>query len=85
MNIYVSNIPFTLSEMELKNVFTRYGEVLSVKIIKDKQTGRSRGFGFVEMENEEEGLEAVEKLNGAELNGRELKVKQAYPREEQDR
>lgn len=80
MNIYVANIPFALSEEELEAIFAEYGAISSVKIIKDKLSGQSRGFGFVEMENDNEGDVAVEELDGFEVRGRELKVKKAYPR-----
>ncbi len=80
MNIYVANIPFSFSEKELETVFAAYGGISSVKIIKDKETGKSRGFGFVEMDNDAEATQAINELNGAELKGRELKVKQAFPR-----
>jgi len=81
MNIYVSNIAFTLSESELENAFSAYGSVSSVKIIKDRETGKSRGFGFVEMDNDQEGAEAIKNLNGSTIKGRDLQVKQAFPRE----
>jgi len=64
MNIYVRNLNFSLEEPELEQIFRQFGEVSSVKIIKDKFTGRAKGFGFVEMPNEQEGLAAIEKLNG---------------------
>ncbi len=80
MNIYVANIPFSLTEKELESVFAEYGDVLSVKIIKDKVTGKSRGFAFVEMENEEDGEKAVNELDQAQVKGREIKVKKALPR-----
>ncbi len=82
MNIYVANIPFTLSEEELESVFAEYGRISSVKIIKDRESGKSRGFGFVEMDNDDEGNRAIESLDGAKVKGRELKVKQALPRRE---
>ncbi len=80
MNIYVANIPFSLTEKELESVFAEYGDVLSVKIIKDKVTGKSRGFAFVEMENEDDGEKAVNELDQAQVKGREIKVKKALPR-----
>jgi RNA recognition motif-containing protein len=81
MNIYVANISFSLREDELEKVFGKYGAVSSVKIIKDRDTGKSKGFGFVEMEDEEEGAAAVDAVNGMQVGGRELKVKKAFPRE----
>jgi RNA recognition motif-containing protein len=81
MTIYVGNIPFNLREEELQNVFAQYGEVTSVKIIKDKFTGKSKGFAFVEMANNSEGATAVEQANGMEVKGRQLKVNEAKPKQ----
>lgn len=80
MNIYVGNLPWGLSEEDLREAFEAFGEVVSVKIIKDKFTGRSRGFGFVEMPNQEEGESAISALNGKDFKGREIVVNQARPR-----
>lgn len=80
MNIYVGNIPFHVTEGELEDAFAAYGEVTTVKIIMDRETGRSKGFGFVEMEDDEEGREAIEALNQFEMQGRALKVNEARPR-----
>lgn len=82
MNIYVGNLDYNLREDELSEIFAEYGEVVSVKIIKDRETGRAKGFGFVEMANEAEGDKAVEELDGAEVNGRNMKVNKARPRPE---
>jgi len=79
MNIYVANISFRASEDELKAAFAQYGEVSSVKILKDRETNRSRGFGFVEMPNDEEGKNAINGLNGFEFGQRNLAVKEALP------
>jgi RNA recognition motif-containing protein len=76
MNIYVANLSFKTQESELRNAFGQYGEVTSVKIIKDRDTGQSRGFGFVEMDDES-GEQAIEALDGATLGGRALKVRRA--------
>ena len=81
MNIYVGNIPYRLSEEELRELFEAFGTVESVKIISDKYTGRSKGFGFVEMPNEEEAEKAIEELNEKEVSGRNLRVNKAKPRE----
>jgi cold-inducible RNA-binding protein len=81
MNIYVGNISYDASEEDLMEAFGQYGEVTSCKIIIDRETGRSRGFGFVEMANDDEGREAIENLDRAEVAGRELKVNEARPRE----
>ena len=80
MNIYVGNIPYRLSEEELRELFEAYGTVDSVKIISDKFTGRSKGFGFVEMPNEDEAVKAIEALNDKEVSGRNLRVNKAKPR-----
>ena len=80
MNIYAGNLPWGLSEEDIREAFEAFGEVVSVKIIKDKFTGRSRGFGFVEMPNQEEGEAAISALNGKDLKGREIVVNQARPR-----
>jgi RNA recognition motif-containing protein len=79
MNIYAGNLPWNLTEEDLRSAFEAHGEVVSVKIIKDKFTGRSRGFGFIEMPNQEEGKAAISALNGKDLNGREIVVNEARP------
>ena len=80
IKIYVGNLPFSSSEDELKGLFEGYGEVDSAKIISDQFTGRSRGFGFIEMTNREDGLKAIEALDAKDFNGRSLKVNEARPR-----
>ena len=82
MNIYVGNLSFKTTEKELQEAFERFGEVSSAKIIMDGYTGKSRGFGFVEMPNNEEGKAAIESLNGKDLGGFSLKVNEARPRAE---
>jgi len=82
MNIYVSNIPYTTSEDELREAFAAFGNVSSARIIKDKLTGKSRGFGFVEMGNDDEAKSALDGMNGAELSGRKINAREARPREE---
>ena len=82
MNIYVGNLSYSLSESELRDAFAGYGEVSSVKILTDRETGRSRGFGFVEMPNQAEGEAAVAQLNGKDVGGRALRVNEARPREQ---
>lgn len=79
MNIYVANVNFRATEDELKVLFAQYGEVSSVKILKDRETNRSRGFGFVEMPDDEQGRTAINSLNGSEFNQRNLVVKEALP------
>ena len=81
MNIYVGNLSYGMSEDELRDAFAAYGDVSSVKILTDRETGRSRGFGFVEMPNQSEGEAAITQLNGKELGGRTLRVNEARPRE----
>lgn len=84
MDIYVGNISYQLSEAELQQLFEEYGSVNSAKIISDKATGRSKGFGFIEMENEEEGQRAIDALNGRDINGRNLVVNAARQRDESE-
>jgi len=81
MNIYVGNLHFNVNEDELRKAFEEYGEVASVKIITDKYSGRSKGFGFVEMLNDKEAQEAISNLNGAEIKGRAVNVNQAREKE----
>ena len=81
MNIYVGNLPYDLSESELRDAFANFGEVSLVKILSDRETGRSRGFGFVEMPNQAEAEAAVANLNGKDVGGRPLRVNEARPRE----
>ena len=85
MNIYVGNLSYRTTEAELREAFEEYGEVTSTAVIKDRDTGQSRGFGFVEMASNEEGQAAIEAMNGADLGGRNLKVNEARPREERPR
>lgn len=79
MNIYVANINFRAQEDQLKELFQQYGEVASVKIVTDRETGRSRGFAFIEMPNDSEGKEAISKLNGVPFLDRNLVVNEARP------
>ncbi len=77
--IYVGNLPFSATEEELEELFAQFGEVISVKLITDRDTGRPRGFGFVEMEDD--GVaEAISDLDGSDMGGRQLKVSEARPR-----
>jgi RNA recognition motif-containing protein len=80
MNIYVGNLNYKLQESELEEVFSEYGEVSSVKLIKDKYTGKAKGFGFVEMPDDEAATKAIDELNGRELSGRQMKVNKARSR-----
>lgn len=85
MNIYVANVPYTVRDQELRELFEPFGEVTSAKIIMDKATNRSRGFGFVEMANDDAGRAAIEGTNGKNFHGRDLVVNEARPRTEGDR
>ena len=80
MNIYVGNLSFRTNNSELEQLFGEYGTVDSAAVIMDRETGRSRGFGFVEMPNSEEGQRAIDELDGADVGGRSLKVNEARPR-----
>jgi RNA recognition motif-containing protein len=82
MNIYVGNLPHATTEQELREAFEEFGSVASAAVIKDKFTGDSRGFGFVEMPDAHEAKEAIEQLNGQNFGGRTLTVNEARPREE---
>ena len=82
MNIYVANIPFKANSDQLKGLFEAFGEVSSCKIIMDKVTQRSRGFGFVEMTDDAAGKQAIEQLNGSDFMGKNLVVNEARPRTE---
>jgi RNA recognition motif-containing protein len=81
MNIYVSNLGFHVGDEDLKGFFAAYGEVTSAKVILDRETNKSRGFGFVEMPNEAEGETAISKLNGFAVQGRSMNVNIARPKE----
>ena len=81
MNIYVGNLSFDTSSEELREAFSEHGEVADARVITDRETGRSRGFGFVEMVDNSEAQAAIEKLNGASLQGRTINVNEARPRE----
>lgn len=85
MNIYVGNLPFRFDSDDLAAAFRPYGEVHSAQVITDRETGRSRGFGFVEMPNDDEARRAIEALDGSDMGGRRVNVNQARPREERPR
>jgi RNA recognition motif-containing protein len=84
MNIFVAQLNFKINSDYLKEIFDEYGEVTLAKVIVDKSTGRSKGFGFVEMPDEKEALNAIEELNGAEVEGKTIVVKKANPKSESD-
>ena len=79
-NIYVGNLPYEVTNESLQQIFEKYGEVLSAKVINDKRTGRSKGFGFVEMNSDSEAQNAIQGLNNSELKGRNIKVNIAKPK-----
>jgi RNA recognition motif-containing protein len=80
MNIYVGNLPFSTSDNDLRELFAQVGGVVSARVITDRDTGRSRGFGFVEMGSNEEAMEAISRFHGFSMNGRNLTVNEAKPR-----
>jgi RNA recognition motif-containing protein len=80
MNLYVSNLGFQVNDDDLMNLFTPYGQVTSAKVIKDRETGRSRGFGFVEMPADEEAKKAIKELEGKPMDGRAMSVSVARPK-----
>ncbi|MCV2485898.1 RNA-binding protein [Flavobacterium sp. SH_e] len=85
MNIFVGSLPFSIEEADLRESFEAYGTVDSVKIITDKFTGRSKGFGFVEMPNDAEAQKAIDELNGAVVSGRTIVVNKSEPKPEGER
>jgi RNA recognition motif-containing protein len=82
MNIYVSNLSFNVQDEDLKDFFTPYGEVTSAKVITDRETGKSRGFGFVEMSDDAASKKAIAELNGATVENRTISVSEAKPKED---
>ncbi|WP_294508681.1 RNA-binding protein [uncultured Victivallis sp.] len=85
MNIYVGNLPYSIDRDELRATFAAFGEVSTARIVTDRETNRSKGFGFVEMPNDAEARQAIEALNGQDLGGRKAVVNEARPREERPR
>ena len=85
MNIYVGNLSYQTTEDELRDLFAEFGDVVSAKLIVDKFTGQSKGFGFVEMSNNSEAQKAMDELNGRDVNGRSVTVNQARPRQDRSR
>jgi len=84
MKIYVGNLPYGIGDDDIRKIFDPFGEVGEVNIIIDRMSGRSKGFGFVEMANDDEGQKAIDDLNGTDLGGRQLNVNKARPRVEKD-
>lgn len=82
MNIYVGNLPFTFTDQDVREAFEAFGEVRAVRLISDRETGRPRGFGFVEMPSDDEANSAIQAMNGKVIGGRPLKVNEARPKDE---
>ena len=80
--LYVGNLPYSVNDQKLNELFSEIGEVISAKVITDYDSGRSKGFGFVEMSNDEDAQKAISQIDGTEIDGRNLKVNEAKPREE---
>ena len=85
MNIYVGNLNYKMSDDDLKQLFEEFGEVASAKVIKDRESGRSKGFGFVEMDDDDSAQEAINELDGEEIDGRTIKVNKARPKKDNNR
>ena len=85
MNIYVGNLPYSIRDDELSDLFSDFGAVKSANVIMDRSSGKSKGFGFVEMDDNEDAEKAIQSLNGKEVSGRELRVNEARPRGDRDR
>ena len=85
MNIFIAGLNYNISDSELSELFAAYGEVSSARVIKDRQTGRSKGYGFVEMSDDEAAKKAIEELNGKEVKGRAIVVSEARPKTEEPR
>ncbi len=84
MNLYIGNLSYELNEEQIKKMFSEFGEVTSVNVITDKYTGRSKGFGFVEMTNDDEAQAAISALNGKTINNRDITVNVARPKADHD-
>jgi len=80
MKLYVGNLPFTVTEAELRETFSRFGDVAKIDLVSDRLTGESRGFGFVEMDDNSQADAAIKSLNGSDLHGRNMTVNQAKPK-----
>ena len=85
MNLYISNLSYNVTDEDLRELFADYGEILSARVITDRETGRSRGFGFVELQDEEMGKKAIEELNQATYEEKVINISEARPREERPR
>jgi len=80
MDIYVGNLPYSVTDSELQDLFSQYGEVSSARVVMDRETGRAKGFGFVEMRDSADANKAIEALNGTDMNGRALRVNESQPK-----
>lgn len=80
MDIYVGNLPYSVTDSELQDMFAQFGEVTSARVISDRETGRAKGFGFVEMRDSADANKAIEALNGTDMNGRALRVNESQPK-----
>jgi|SRR5688572_14812402 len=85
VKLYVGNLPYSTADADLRELFAEYGTVVSASVISDRDTGRSKGFGFVEIEEEDKAKAAIEALNGKDFSGRNIVVNEARPREERPR
>ncbi len=85
MNIFIAGLSFKVNDADLSNLFEEYGSITSAKVVTDRMTGRSKGYGFVEMEDNDAATKAIAELNGAEFDGRTISVSEARPREERPR
>ncbi|GHT05557.1 hypothetical protein AGMMS49525_12990 [Bacteroidia bacterium] len=85
MNIFIAGLSFKVNDADLETLFEEYGPITSAKVITDRQTGKSKGYGFVEIDNQETAEKAIAELNGAEYDGRTISVSEARPREERPR
>lgn len=84
MNIFIAGLNFRLTDVDLVNLFEKYGTVNAARVIVDRQTGKSKGYGFVEMENDNDAKKAIAELNGSEFDGRTISVSEARPKEKRD-
>ena len=82
MNIYVGNLPYSIDRDQLREIFAQFGEVRAARVVIDRESGKSKGYGFVDMDNDAEANEAIAKLNGTEIGGRKAVINEARPREE---
>ncbi len=80
MDIYVGNLPYSVTDNELQDLFAQYGQVSSARVIMDRDTGRAKGFGFVEMQDNAEANKAIDALNGTDMNGRAIRVNESQPK-----